>query len=974
MPGQTPNLNLYKKNPLTDGEDTFNIETMLNNNWDKLDAAVDGKVDKAAGKGLSTNDYTTEAKSKLEGATSAATPTRIILRDSAGRAKVASPAAADDIARKDTVDAHASSTSGVHGATSAATALMIVQRDSAGRAKVAAPVAADDIARKDTVDTAVQPLQADLANAAPVSISLLPGQQVVTVPRDTPLNVLNIKGRTLINLLGRSGNCESISRQSASGATIVTDTSTFTSGSASTKITLTTTAGYFYPANMIYPNLDEYYLGIGEVKTNAANIMFHFNSLGITATTQKRFDVSTTSSYKNAVQLVKITAVQTPGSSSIEPCLYITGSSNNVTNADNLRFYKVSAAEAANIMLMSSADQIAASYPYVDDVKNVNGVYIKQFGNNMLPPISQWANGRPDGQYKASSISVISPDEVQITVGSGVSSMLSTLVELLPNTTYSVSGILSSVYVYELGVYGSFVANLTSGKSFTTTSATKYVIGAYKTGAQSSPFTIKNVMLNLGSSALTYEQQNEQYVFYPDANLAASLDGSVYDELYTDSNGQARVTRRFRSMDLTGDLAWEYGDTKTGSKQVRLPVSNQIIDSERVVKYDGKIIIHVYPYSAGDQSFMTQGADNKLYLSIPGADSGWGDNYTPTADEIKAYFYGWKMGVWDNPSTAYNGSGTKAWTVRRDGWYYNQTSTLPTIPSKSVEPSTTWQNYRFQYQLAVPTDEPVRSEGAILLSGGENRIEVGCGAIVREQALYGANDTGSWFINVDHPANFMGLNSTKLKYRTKSILGVYRDRIRDYVWEIDRAGTDTYGRERLVMQGGKSPDLSAVYEVTYTALDTYQIGIAPSLISAQYAPNAREVTDGLVKASQQLMGRVSVLENGTAQAKQPQWIAPTLINGWVNYDGGTPPAGYMLDSSGYVHLRGLIKNGATAGGTILFVLPKGYRVATQLNVPIVCSAGLISQLTIDSTGVVRIGMPASGVWTSLDSVTFLLGQ
>jgi hypothetical protein len=52
----------------------------------------------------------------------------------------------------DAHDAHIAATSGVHGATSAATASRIVTRDAAGRAKVAVPSAADDIARKDTVD------------------------------------------------------------------------------------------------------------------------------------------------------------------------------------------------------------------------------------------------------------------------------------------------------------------------------------------------------------------------------------------------------------------------------------------------------------------------------------------------------------------------------------------------------------------------------------------------------------------------------------------------------------------------------------------------------------------------------------------------------------------------------------------------------------------------------------------------------
>lgn len=38
MASNTPNLGLYKKNPATDGNDTFNIQTMLNENWDRIDS------------------------------------------------------------------------------------------------------------------------------------------------------------------------------------------------------------------------------------------------------------------------------------------------------------------------------------------------------------------------------------------------------------------------------------------------------------------------------------------------------------------------------------------------------------------------------------------------------------------------------------------------------------------------------------------------------------------------------------------------------------------------------------------------------------------------------------------------------------------------------------------------------------------------------------------------------------------------
>lgn len=71
MASNTSYINLYKKDPVADRNDTFNITTMLNENWDKLDTTLfnlnKDKVDKITGKGLSTNDFTKLLKDKLDG-------------------------------------------------------------------------------------------------------------------------------------------------------------------------------------------------------------------------------------------------------------------------------------------------------------------------------------------------------------------------------------------------------------------------------------------------------------------------------------------------------------------------------------------------------------------------------------------------------------------------------------------------------------------------------------------------------------------------------------------------------------------------------------------------------------------------------------------------------------------------------------------------------------------------------------------
>ena len=45
MASYTPNLNLYKKDPIADGNNFFNIKTMMNDNWDKIDEKVKAALD-----------------------------------------------------------------------------------------------------------------------------------------------------------------------------------------------------------------------------------------------------------------------------------------------------------------------------------------------------------------------------------------------------------------------------------------------------------------------------------------------------------------------------------------------------------------------------------------------------------------------------------------------------------------------------------------------------------------------------------------------------------------------------------------------------------------------------------------------------------------------------------------------------------------------------------------------------------------
>jgi hypothetical protein len=120
-------------------------------------------------------------------------------------------------------------------------------------------------------------------------------------------------------------------------------------------------------------------------------------------------------------------------------------------------------------------------------------------------------------------------------------------------------------------------------------------------------------------------------------------------------------------------------------------------------------------------------------------------------------------------------------------------------------------------------------------------------------------------------------------------------------------------------------------------------------------------------------GDLTVSTAGSTIA-QEAWTAPTLAGTWSNYGGLYQDAGYMKDSLGFIHLRGLLKAGG-AGDTI-FTLPAGYRPSAKLIFSVQVSDGgsyVHGRVDVDTDGTVDLIVPstvASGDWVSLDGINF----
>lgn len=567
-------------------------------------------------------------------------------------------------------------------------------------------------------------------------------------------------------------------------------------------------------------------------------------------------------------------------------------------------------------------------YPYVDSIQPVRNPYVIRYGDNLAPTLFE-------GSVESSTKVLSEYSAIVKATGSTIVEYRSELIPAIPNTKYTLrakitlnglekyDGVYVDVLGYdESGLYvldtpGTSVSGTGTGTDIFATPAnikTMEVRIVAPQDAAVGDYVIEDITLNLGTTAKTHKAR-EDCIFALQTDLYSDpVTGVNADEVF-EKNGQYFRLAKWNRKVLDGSINWVGSFPFTGFKSVRYPLTNVVVRSAIGVKYDGKILNEYGGTDAPDK--VTVDNDN-AYVWISNADSGWGDNYTPTADEIKAYFMGWVLyngeAVGDNPTTKgpYNGTGTKWWVRRTSsrGWA-DATNICPTTIAAEYTP------YQLVYRLATPTVEPIVSEGKLTFNEGENQVEVGTGIVVRESVKPFQNPSnGNTVINSTSP----GQESSKVKYSVERFLTVYKSSLPDNsVWEHNINDPYAFGRDRLFMTGGINYAPLATYSVTYLMLD--KSPIVP--FTGSYAANEKAMLQELTDSVQQNATAVSVLMNKKVDKDAPGWISPTLLNGWVNRNTGfDAPLSYRKIEGLGVQVRGIIQLGTTG---VVFSLPNGYR-------------------------------------------------
>ncbi|KJB89646.1 hypothetical protein AZ66_01035 [Paenibacillus sp. E194] len=755
-------------------------------------------------------------------------------------------------------------------------------------------------------------------------ITLKPGVQVIEVDNDTPFNLRSIEGRTMVNLLGKNGRFVDLTKYLPDAVTAekegdyVKVTLNGSKERGTFRTSTTARVGEGAPK----------YLLVGVVNAGTAK------SAHIELSDEVNYAISSNpiTGTKDQVAFAIFDGSKT--SRGMGVYLHIEGSKNSFAFFKDLRVYAITDSDA-NILPLLSLGEIINYYPYVDSITNVVNPYITCTSGNMLPPASEFKINADgifiDGEYSFYFVAegdenkgiyydlAVSPNEkygiysecnnpkgnIRIEYYKDLSTAGNKNNFLFPRTYHATNEYDFFIPPPECGCVRVYISNEQEG---TTT-----LPGNFKfTKFLMFPFTV--------TQPFAYQKRS---MWAAECQLAAHpLDGSNPDQMLVRSDGLPYVIEKWKKIILDGThKPSSIVTSRDGYKEIILTEVFEKGDRPKwayMTKNDSLPLSYVKGAISAPNQFDTNGTSS-LWVTISNADSGWGQDYNPSQEEIQAFFLGWRMyrGGQGNVDIPYNNE------IEGRAWHpidarFIHSSGIPSATHyKTVTPTLSikklsyarygiFKPYFLQYFKAKQTVEVIDNyETGISFKSGWNYIESGSGIVLREQA--NIITSGEWAV-----ANWKIKPESWFNYESRDLLGLYLGNSSTFKW--DRSNYEPHGKLRISMRATDF-DPSAVYYVTYTMLE-------PSLmmpLRGVIATNIRGTVTELEKCVKNAERRLSVVEAKKAQmVDDTGWIKVTTLNNWVHYSANPL---YFRVAGNRLFLKGTLADGITSENTKLFQLP-----------------------------------------------------
>ncbi|MCM3411221.1 hypothetical protein [Metabacillus litoralis] len=497
-------------------------------------------------------------------------------------------------------------------------------------------------------------------------------------------------------------------------------------------------------------------------------------------------------------------------------------------HAPKVPLYEVTTEEYTNILTTWLESDVIRRYPSVEGMQHLQHPIVTVEGDNLLPAFYEWS--------LHANAKVLSPYESVIDA-TGSNQYNDYRLKVLPSTTYTFSMLHNGNF--DLLMFNSSGANYRNQtannalQSYTfTTSATDTEMIIRVKSTSTGKFTFTNPMLTLGSTAKPFVPRNPSHLY---AEVKLGKIGTSKDTLYQE-NGRWKVRKEVeKDIILDGSLGWVFSVDYTGFKRAYINLPNSDDYKGVVTKYDCSNL-----FNQGSNSSSTKGDsflvwnDDKLFITISDTDTGFAETYTPTNDEVKAYFNGWKVKTVDanNKPTAWTNIVTGA------------DAPTQTLAYVSTTRATGYTPYKLSYVLATPqvVDVTDKVEGALTVNG-LTQLTLDSGVIVREKVVPVQSSTDkNWYFN----SGANGYELSRFKQKTKVIINVYAE-----ILDITKKGLISsekqysYGEQRFILRDADY-DPTANYYVTYLVLDKHKFTNNPINTRALYSTSLKSSFDDLV--------------------------------------------------------------------------------------------------------------------------------
>jgi hypothetical protein len=645
-----------------------------------------------------------------------------------------------------------------------------------------------------------------------------------TQPLNYGLNVLDgkvgsparfqMEGRTLVNGIGHDGNFEKDSdgdgvadgwKSYLQGATATLETTPVQNGTKAQRITSTATdlAGsrYIYKPVTVYAN--KYYLLAVDMVNDGSSIasmtfdIFGSIARGVSSLMYIKFnptaDKTTNVALRNSNPLGEVGWVQ----------------------FDGVRLYEITDEEYNKIGVEWNDEDVANRYPYVDDVKHIQAPFVMAEGKNLVNE-REFLN--LDGYFSESDGYISRENDTSVTALAK---------RVVPNQDYTLSALgyvdtsttdIKDLRLRFLDINGSYISGTTIQLSFSSiTSATRLsgictapsnaeTLEIYSLSQNAGKIYFKDVQLELGNKVTPYVPYNPSYKYW--MTTLGSIGGK--SDLLYEKESKSYV-EKWIEKDIVLDSSTISSATMEldyqGYKLISIVpkvFDTPAVNTALITKPNGvPLSKYISAYDKADISYNNASA---FKLTLSDVETMWGEDYTPTSQEIKDFFDA-------NP-------------------------------------------HKLSYVRANPKTEIVQSEGSIVVNG-LTQVEVESGVVVREKANpVLASDGEIYSINAIGGAGKYYPQPSTLANKASEIIKVYRNTVEDTLWNKESSAV-SYGNQNVFIPA-EDYDPSADYYVSYLVLNRHLFTSNPADVLATYAKSVGAALNDMAVNMGDLSTQVSI--------------------------------------------------------------------------------------------------------------------